>query len=270
MDQQAVTELLQQLAGDFSVLRLILAGLLGIVLGGLLGIVLCVLLARAGWLARRRRGHHLLLKLYFLALPCCGALIGVQAGLYHNAERQVKERIDAAHADVQQVADMLRVSFDQYLAEAGLPQGASSEQSIEGILELMVDDYMLRNPTIVPSLDSSLIERAALKGFEMFRASMLRRAVADLAIEKAVGYTGVSEEVAKQLISTRLAEIISADFVLKIARSQVSSLMLGFYLTVALQLLILLGLVLGECLLARRLGWMPASASQPVEAVLPI
>lgn len=269
MDQQALLALLEQLAGDFSLWRLLLAGCLGVLLGGALGVVLCVGLARSGWLTRRQRWHHYLLKLYFLALPCCGALIGMQAALYVNVERQVKERIEAAHADVQQAADLVRLSFDQYLAQADLPDAASSEQSIEGILGLMVDDYLMRTPTMVPGLEGdSLIQSAALQGFERFRGSMLRRALTDTAIEKAVGYTGVSEAVAKQLISTRLAEVISADFVLKIAKSQVSSLMLGFYLSVAVQMLLLLGLVIGECLLARWFGWRPDNRPQGIDSAL--
>lgn len=274
MDQQAIMELLQRVAGDFSILRLILAGFLGLLLGGLVGVLLSVLLARAGWLARRQRWHHLLLKLYFLLLPGCGALIGMQAGVYFNAERQVVERIEDARADVQLAADKVRLSFDRYLAEAGLPDGVNSQQSVQGILDLMVEDYLKRNPISLPELEGEgLLERVAVKGFEMFRSSVLRRALTDAAIEKAVettaGYTGVvSEQVARELISTRLAEIFSADFVLKVAKRQVSSQMVGFHLTVALQVLLLLGLVLGECLLARWLGWMPQRAAQPVEAVL--
>jgi len=42
----------------------------GILLGTVGGLVLVIWLQKGGFLGRNNRWHHLLLKLYFLALPC--------------------------------------------------------------------------------------------------------------------------------------------------------------------------------------------------------
>lgn len=257
MDNTALVTLLEQLAGNFSAWRLFWAGCVGVLLGGGLGILLCIGLSRSGWLARRRRWHHYLLKLYFLALPCCGALIGMQAALYVNAERQVKERIDEARVDVQRAADSVRADFESYLVQAELPV-VNGEHSVEDILGLLVADYLKDNPLSVAALEEDgVFERAALKGFEMFRTSLLTRLVSDQLVKQAAKHTGVSEDTLKRVVSTRFSELFSADFALDLAKRQVSSLMFGFYLAVALQLVLLLLLVAGECLLAHQLRWRP-------------
>lgn len=256
MDYTALISLLERLAGDFSVWRLFWAACAGVLLGFLVAVVACVVLGRNGWLARRRRWHHYLLKFYFLLLPFCGAAIGLQAGLYISAERQLHERIEEARGDVQLAADALLMSFENYLATAPMPQ-VTREHSLEDVIGLLVADYIRENPLVFPGGEDGLMQRAALKGVEMFRASMLTQLASDQAVKKAAGYSGVSEETLKKVVAARFDELFSADFVLNLAKRQVSSLMFGFHLTVLLQLVLLGLLVAGECLLARRLGWRP-------------
>lgn len=262
MDHMAWILLLERVAGDLSAWRLFWAGCAGILLGMLVAVLACVLLGRSGWLARRRRWHHYLLKFYFLLLPLAGAAIGLQAALYINAERQLHERVEEARADVQQAADALLASSEAYLREASMP-AVTREHSLEDVLGMMVDDYLQENPLFFPgSGEDGLMQRAARKGVEMFQASLLTRLASDQAVKEAASYSGLSEETLKKVVATRFEELLSADFVLDLAKDQVSALMLGFHLSVLLQVLLLGLLVGGECLLARRLGWRPEQQAQ--------
>ena len=102
MDQAQV--LLEGLWEPFSFISLFGYTSIGILLGAFFGLLLALFLHRRGWLARRKRWHHWLLKLYFLILPLCGGLLGSQGGMLYGGQQQVHRHMESYVPLVQVVA----------------------------------------------------------------------------------------------------------------------------------------------------------------------
>ncbi len=115
MDQAQV--LLEGLWEPFSFLSLFGYICLGILLGLFLGLLLVLFLQRRGWLARRKRWHHWLLKLYFLLLPLGGAVLGSQGGMLYGGQQQVHRHLESYAPLVQVVAGGVWLEFQRYFAE---------------------------------------------------------------------------------------------------------------------------------------------------------
>ena len=113
MDQ--ARSLLQGLWEPFSFLPLFGYSCLGVLLGLVGGLLLALQLQRRGWLGRRKRWHHWLLKLYFLLLPAGGVFLGLQAGLLYGGQQQIYRHLDSYAPLVQDVADDLWRDFEAYL-----------------------------------------------------------------------------------------------------------------------------------------------------------
>ena len=247
--------LLNQFWETFSAWGLFLNGLGGALLGLLLGVVLALLLQRSGWLGRRNRWHHWLLKLYFLALPGLGIALGVQAGVLYAVQKEAYRQIDAFKPQLQAEADRYLDDFQTYVHAQQLGAVDLREDSLRELLARMVRDYLRENPLLgFEGREDSVLEMAGFKLMEGLRESVLISLASDQLVKKAAGYSRLDEKTLEKIIQTRFSELFSADFVLGLAKKQVAALMQGFYLGVLMQLLIALLLIGLEIGLSRWFG----------------
>ena len=259
-----ITQSLTGLWQSISVSALLGYGVLGGLLGMVLGIAAVVSLHRGGWLRRRRRLHHLTMKAYFVLLPAAAAAIGVQAGVLYSVQRQAYVQIDAHRPEVQQLATAYLAEFQTYLATVNLPALQAKESSLQGLVGALVQDYLATHP--LPGLtatDSSALQRAGLRLFERFRATLLVDALSNTLTKKASDLSGLDKTLFDQALKTPFSQLFDADFLLGLVKKQVAGAMRGFYIAVGLQFLLLLALVLAEVVISRRLrlhGPQPAAA----------
>lgn len=255
MDQAQV--LLEGLWEPFSFLSLFGYICLGILLGLFLGLLLVLFLQRRGWLARRKRWHHWLLKLYFLLLPLGGAVLGSQGGMLYGGQQQVHRHLESYAPLVQVVAGGVWLEFQRFFAEQD--QQALGQQlqrmSVQEVLNQLAAQYLQAQLLVhAPQLDgASLSERVGLKLYEHLQQQLLTVAVRDVAVEQAGKYTGMKPQVILDVLDARVEQLFHADFLLGLLKQQLSQILKPFYLTLLVLLALMLGLVAAELLLSRYL-----------------
>jgi len=261
--------LFDQFWDAFSGWSLFLNGAGGALLGLVLGLAAAVLLQRAGWLGRRKRWHHWLLKLYFLLLPGLGIALGVQAGVLYGVQKETYRQIDGFKPQLQAEADRYLDEFQNYVHAQQLGAVDLREDSLRELLARTVRDYLREHPLAgFENREDSLLEMAGFKLMEGLREGVLVSLVTDQLVKKAAGYSKLDEKTLETLIETRFSELFSADFVLGLAKKQVASLMQGFYLGVLMQLLIgllVVGLELGLSRWLGQLRRLDASLQPPLQ-----
>ena len=239
MDQ--ARSLLQGLWEPFSFLPLFGYSCLGVLLGLVGGLLLVLQLQRRGWLGRRKRWHHWLLKLYFLLLPAGGVFLGLQAGLLYGGQQQIYRHLDSYAPLVQDVADDLWRDFEAYLQ-------AQNQQAL--VQELQAS-----------SVQSVLNHLAA----QYLQAAMLEELVRDTVAQQADKYIGVDRKVVLAALDARVEQLFQADFLLDLLKRQIGQVFKPLYLSLLLFAALLLALIAVEILLSRRLRqWH--SALQPTLA----
>jgi hypothetical protein len=250
MDQAQI--LLKGLWEPFSFLSLFGYASLGILLGGIAGLLLVLRLQRRGWLGRRQRWHHWLLKLYFLLLPLGGAFLGVQAGLLYGGQQQVNKHLDSYAPLLQVVADEVWQGFSGYL-QAQDQQALLAElqaSSVQQLLNHLAAQYM-REQLLARSAElagASWAEGIVLSLFDRLQVEMLGELVRDTAVEQANKYTGVDRQVMLQVLDARVEQLFRADFLVDLLKRQIGQVLKPFYLTLLMLaglLLALMGLELG-------------------------
>ena len=262
MDQAQV--LLAGLWEPFSFLSLFGYSCLGLLLGLVVGLLLTLQLQRRGWLARRKRWHHWLLKLYFLLLPACGALLGVQAGLLYGGQQQVYRHLDSYAPLVQSVADAVWQDFSTYL-QAQDQQALGRElqnTSVQALLNHLAAQYLqaqiLARATQLD--EASLAERVGIRLFDYLQASLLGELVRETAVEQANKYTKVDRQVVLDVLDARVEQLFQADFLLGLLKRQLAQVLKPFYLTLLMLFALLLALVGVEMGLSRWLRQWPGQA----------
>ncbi|MDD0843045.1 hypothetical protein [Pseudomonas sp. Gutcm_11s] len=250
MDQAQI--LLNGLWEPFSFLPLFGYASLGLLLGGVAGLLLVLQLQRRGWLARQRRWHHWLLKLYFLLLPLGGAFLGVQGGLLYGGQQQVNKHLDTYAPLLQVVADGVWQGFSGYLQEQDQQalldelQASSVQQLLNHLAAQYLQEQLLARPAELE--DASWTERISLSLLDHLQVALLGELVRDTAIEQANKYTGVDRKVMLQVLDARVEQLFQADFLVGLFKRQISQVLKPFYLSLlalAVLLLVLVGLELG-------------------------
>lgn len=267
MDQ--ARSLLQGLWEPFSFLPLFGYSCLGVLLGLVGGLLLALQLQRRGWLGRRKRWHHWLLKLYFLLLPAGGVFLGLQAGLLYGGQQQIYRHLDSYAPLVQDVADDLWRDFEAYL-QAQNQQALVQElqaSSVQSVLNHLAAQYLQAEMLArAPLLEhASLTERMASGLLDLLQAAMLEELVRDTVAQQADKYIGVDRKVVLAALDARVEQLFQADFLLDLLKRQIGQVFKPLYLSLLLFAVLLLALIAAEMLLSRRLRqWH--SALQPTLA----
>ncbi|WP_437882752.1 hypothetical protein [Pseudomonas sp. LRF_L74] len=224
----------------------------GILLGGLLGLLLAWQLQRLGWLGRRLRLHHWLLKLYFLLLPLAGGFLGFQGGTLYGTQQQINRHLDVYQPLVQVLADDVWSDFRAYLSSAEAEQ-AMRGSTLQEVLGQLVLAYLRKEGEQSAELreDASLPQRLALDMIERFRASALSAAVAEAVADKAAEYSHMDREVIGGVMEARIEQLFQADYLLGLLKKQVGSVFKPLYIALLLQAALVLLLIGVELLLAR-------------------
>ena len=258
MDQAQA--LLNGLWEPFSFLALTGYACLGVLLGGLLGVFLVLQLQRRGWLARRKRWHHWLLKLHFLLLPLGGAFLGAQGGLLYGGQQQVNRHLDTYAPLVQEVANGVWGEFEAFLdAQDQQELGRQLQRmTTQEVLEQLAAQHLQGFLAYAPQLsEATLSERIALKLLDRLRTSLLSEVIGERVVEEASVRTGMDPKILKQVLDTRIEQLFQADFLLGLLKQQVSKTLKPFYIAVLLQFALLLLLIGMEVLLSRYLRQLP-------------
>ncbi|WP_177326842.1 hypothetical protein [Pseudomonas sp. ML96] len=245
MDQAQI--LLNGLWEPFSFLPLFGYASLGLLLGSVGGLLLVLLWQRHGWLARQRRWHHWLLKLYFLLLPLGGALLGAQAGLLYGGQQQVNKHLDTYAPLLQVVAGGVWQGFSGYLQEQDQQalldelQASSVQQLLNHLAAQYLQAQLLAR---VPELEeASWAERLSAELLNHLQVALLGELVRDTAIEQANKYTGVDREVMLQVLDARVEQLFQADFLVALFKRQVGQVLKPIYLSLLVLALVMLALV---------------------------
>tara|TARA_Y100001951_G_scaffold105067_1_gene119661 strand:+ start:14250 stop:15077 length:828 start_codon:yes stop_codon:yes gene_type:complete len=258
--------LLTALWEPFSFLSLFLYTGLALLLGAGTGLLLAFKLQRLGWLARNKRWHHWLLKLYFLLLPLAGGFLGFQGGMLYGSQQQIYRHLDSYAPLVQTLADEVWSDFQAYV-ETQDEQGqlAVRDVSVQALLDQLAMDYLRSERQAEAALraDASTAERIALDLLDRLRASLLGKAIGELAVEKTARYSGLDEKVLTQVLDARIGQLFQADFLLGLLKRQIGHVFKPFYIALLIQLGLLLALVAAEWGVSRWLRQLPAR--QPVE-----
>ncbi|MEO4045682.1 hypothetical protein AAFN46_01160 [Pseudomonas sp. CAU 1711] len=266
MDKAQV--LLQGLWEPFSFLSLLGYSCLGVLLGVVAGLLLALQLQRRGWLGRRKRWHHWLLKSYFLLLPAGGAFFGLQGGLLYGGQQQVYRHLDSYAPLVQTVADGLWQDFEAHLQAQDQQTLAKALQasSVQALLNQLAAQYLQAQMLArAPELEhASVSERIATGLLDLLQAAMLEELVRDSVAEQADKYAGVDRQVVLQVLDARVEQLFQADFLLGLLKRQIGQALKPFYLSLLLLVALLLAVIAAELLLSRRLQlW----AGQPPRGV---
>ncbi len=242
-----------QIWDALSITALLLSSSAGVLLGLLLGLALALLLQRRGWLGRRNRWHHGLLKLYFLALPGVGALLGLEAGLLWGVQQQLNRQVDAFEPQLQQLAQGYRDDFQAYLRQQ--PGGLDLQQhGADDWLAQQVRQYLQAQPLAAAGGEATLLQQAAAGFTQGLRESLLLEMAGTRLLRTAASQGGLDRSSGRALAEASFAELLSADFVQTLVKRQLGRLLHGFYLGLVLQglgLVLLIGLEIG---LSWRLG----------------
>lgn len=233
----------------------------GILLGILAGLVLAIWLQRRGWLGRVNRAHHLLLKLYFLALPCAGGFVGMQAGVVYAMEKQIHREIDRQQPYVETIAHSIASGFQQYLENSGNYDLANyvSLTPREGLL-LLVDDFIAHTPIQIfeNSQDLSLRQRWIQNSLERSRRALLVWLLDEVLIpviqDTGSSYTRLSADTIKQITDAPINTWFDARAILDFSKDQVSRIWFSYYLAIAAQWLLVMMLIALEFGLSRYFG----------------
>ncbi|EJO95572.1 hypothetical protein A471_01562 [Ectopseudomonas mendocina DLHK] len=241
--------LLTALWEPFSFFSLFLYSGLAVLLGTAAGLLLALKLHRLGWLVRNRRWHHWLLKLYFLLLPLAGGFLGFQAGLLYGGQQQIHRHLDSYAPLVQELADGIWSDFQTYV-EAQDEQAllALRGSSVQAVLNQLALDYLRseREQDAVARAEASTAERIALDLLDRLRASLLGKAIGELAVEKAARYSGLNEKVLTQVLDARIEQLFQADYLLGLLKQQIGHVFKPFYIGLLIQLGLLLALIAAE------------------------
>lgn len=224
----------------------------GLLLGTTVGIIFAIWLQKRGYLARANRWHHWLLKLYFLALPCMGGFVGVQAGVLYAVEKQLHREIDRQEPAVQQMSLAIMANFYLYAESVAQDYDLTQYTSLSprDALLLMVDNYMATNPIQVfenPE-ELGLLQRFTQKVLERSARAQLvwlvdKVIIEDIVVRKGAEYTRFSADTIEDMTDEPFDTLFSARAILDFTKRQVSKIWLSYYVTVALQWLLVMALM---------------------------
>lgn len=253
--------LLTALWEPFSFFSLFLYTGLALTLGAALGLLLAFKLQRLGCLARNKRWHHWLLKLYFLLLPLAGGFLGFQGGLLYGSQQQINRHLDSYAPVVQELADGVWSDFQAYVEAQG-QQGALAvrDASVQEVLNQLALDY-LRSERLLEAgarAEASTAERIAFDLFDRLRASLLGKAIGEMAVEETARYSGLNEKVLTQVLDARIEQLLQAEFLLGLLKKQIGHVFKPFYIALLIQLGLLLAVIAAEWGLSRWLRQMPS------------
>ena len=224
----------------------------GLLLGTTVGIIFAIWLQKRGYLARANRWHHWLLKLYFLALPCMGGFVGVQAGVLYAVEKQLHREIDRQEPAVQQMSLAIMANFYLYADSVAQDYDLTQYTSLSprDALLLMVDNYMATNPIQVfenPE-ELGLLQRFTQKVLERSARAQLvwlvdKVIIEDIVVRKGAEYTRFSADTIEDMTDEQFDTLFSARAILDFTKRQVSKIWFSYYVTVALQWLLVMALI---------------------------
>lgn len=224
----------------------------GLLLGTTVGIIFAIWLQKRGYLARANRWHHWLLKLYFLALPCMGGFVGVQAGVLYAVEKQLHREIDRQEPAVQQMSLAIMANFYLYAESVAQDYDLTQYTSLSprDALLLMVDNYMATNPIQVfenPE-ELGLLQRFTQKVLERSARAQLvwlvdKVIIEDIVVRKGAEYTRFSADTIEDMTDEPFDTLFSARAILDFTKRQVSKIWFSYYVTVALQWLLVMALM---------------------------
>ena len=224
----------------------------GLLLGTTVGIIFAIWLQKRGYLARANRWHHWLLKLYFLALPCMGGFVGVQAGVLYAVEKQLHREIDRQEPAVQQMSLAIMANFYLYADSVAQDYDLTQYTSLSprDALLLMVDNYMATNPIQVfenPE-ELGLLQRFTQKVLERSARAQLvwlvdKVIIEDIVVRKGAEYTRFSADPIEDMTDEPFDTLFSARAILDFTKRQVSKIWFSYYVTVALQWLLVMALI---------------------------
>ncbi|BCD86556.1 hypothetical protein PSm6_29630 [Pseudomonas solani] len=239
-----------------------------LLLGTIAGLVLAIQLHRGGWLARSKRWHHWTLKLYFLLLPLAGGVLGFQGGMLYSGQQQINRHLDSYAPAVQRLADDTWQDFQAYVqAQDEQRLQALRGASVQAALNQLALDYLRgeRQQEADARAEASLAERVAFDLLDRLRASLLGKALGEVAVSEAASYSGLNKKVLAGVLDARVEQLFQAEFLLDLLKRQVGHVFKPFYIALLLQLGLLLVLIAGEWGVSRWLRQIPSAAlAEPV------
>ena len=268
---EQASQLLTALWEPFNFFSLFLYVGLALLIGALVGLLLAFKFQRLGWLARNKRWHHWLLKFYFLLLPLAGGFLGFQGGLLYGSQQQISRHLDSYSPVVQELADGIWSDFQAYVEAQG-QQGALAvrDASVQEVLNQLALDY-LRSERLLEAearANASTAERIAFDLFDRLRASLLGKALGELAVEETARYSGLNEKVLRQVLDARIEHLFQAEFLLSLLKKQIGYVFKPFYIALLIQLGLLLALIAVEWSISRWLRQTPVRL--PAEPLAPV
>ncbi|MCO7557196.1 hypothetical protein [Metapseudomonas otitidis] len=233
-----------------------------LLLGTVAGLVLAILLHRGGWLARSKRWHHWTLKLYFLLLPLVGGVLGFQGGLLYSGQQQINRHLDSYAPAVQRLADDTWQDFQAYVAAQDEHQlQALRGSSVQAALNQLALEYLRseQQEEADARAEASLAERLALDLLDRLRASLIGKAVGQMAVSEAASYSGLDKRVLAGVLDARVEQLFQAEFLLDLLKRQVGHVFKPFFIALLLQLGLLLAFIAGEWAVSRWLRQIPSA-----------
>lgn len=234
-----------------------------LLLGVIAGLVLAILLHRGGLLTRSKRWHHWTLKLYFLLLPLAGGVLGFQGGLLYSGQLQINRHLDSYAPAIQRLADDTWQDFQAYVQTRDERQLQTLRgSSVQVVLNQLAMDYLRgeQQQEADARAEASLPERLAFDLLDRMRASLLGKALGEMAVSEAASYSGFNKQVLAGLLDARVEQLFQAEFLLDLLKRQVGHVFKPFYIALLLQLGLLLAFIAGEWAVSRWLRQIPSAA----------
>lgn len=249
-----------------SVFDLVAGTLLGTVVGLALGIAWWRVMHRRGWLARRRRWHHLLVGSQVVLLPLAVAFFGLQVGFTAGAHRALFKQLDHFQPYLQTLVGGWGEGLGEALEDERLRRALRSEGTVGDVADAVVAAYLSEHPLPgVERLGDGPVGRAAGWVIGKVRAGVMRGVVEDTLVEQA-DRVGLESGVVREALGMHVAELLHTRGALRLVKAQINGMMPGVYVGLLLPLALIALLVALEIVAAHRFRWLPARVPAPAPA----
>lgn len=247
---------IEALWASFHLSTVLWIGAAGALAGLLLGLTGTAWVHRKGWMMRRVRWHHLVLKLQFMAVPCAGLLLGLAAGLIGGMQHEANRQIDRARPKLQALSSVYVADFTRFVATWKDSRGIAP-RTPEELVDALVTDYLAQQALRFASSEApeGWWQRQGLKLLERFRAEVIGKVAQEMVVKGLVTHTGMRKGVAVELMRMPFDELLVADFLVNILKKQVAAVARGWWLGLLFTTAGMAGLMALEVLVSRHQGW---------------
>jgi len=119
---------------------------------------------------------------------------------------------------------------------------------VQALLNQLALDYVRseRLQEAAERAEASTAERIAFDLLDRLRASLLGKAIGEMAVEKTARYSGLNEKVLNQVLDARIEQLFRAEFLLGLLKQQIGHVFKPLYIALLIQLGLLLALIAAE------------------------